>query len=223
MRREDFTFDAVLSHALSLLDRLELEPLHLVGHSIGALVAAEVALARPGLMRTLVVVDSNTLAPDDPRFPRGAFYRELESRIPPGPPTRESVRMEPDEQSFSRDHVTDDFVGRLLEIALLPTFGEATAAREGDRSAPVWAPSLEAARAHALAAIDAGAFTWPTLVVWGANDISAPLPLGQALFERIAAATDRAELHVLARAGHYCFREQPDAFERLITGFCEGR
>ncbi|HEX4520626.1 MAG TPA: alpha/beta hydrolase [Gaiellaceae bacterium] len=219
----EYTFDRVLGHALALLDGLELGRFHLVGHSIGALVAAEVALARPQAIRTLVVVDTNTLAPDDARFPRGAFYRELESRIPPGPPTRESVRMEPDEQSFSKDHVTDDFVARLLEIALTPSFVEATAARERDRSDPVWVPTLEAARAHALSAIDAGGFAFPALVVWGANDVSAPLPLGQALFDRVAAATGEAELHVLARAGHYCFREHPEAFERLLAGFCAGR
>ena len=28
------------------------------------------------------------------------------------------------------------------------------------------------------------------------------------------------ELHVLARAGHDCFRERPEAFERVLTSFC---
>jgi pimeloyl-ACP methyl ester carboxylesterase len=180
----------------------------------------------PLLEHALAVVDalgvSNTAAPDDERFPRGAFYRELESRVPPGPPSRESVRMEPDEQSFSTGHVSDDFVARLLEIARLPTQQRALDRLRAVRDT-VWEPSLDEARAGALAAIDEHGLPGPTLVIWGADDPSAPLPLAFALFERIAARTPETELHVLARAGHYSFREQPAAFERLVGAFCSGR
>ena len=62
----------------------------------------------------------------------------------------------------------------------------------------------------------------PTLVVWGFDDPSARLPVGQHLFERICARTPQAELHVLNRAGHCSFREQPRAFNRLVTDFCLG-
>ena len=218
----DYTFERLLEHALGLLERLDLGPMHLVGHSMGALLAAQIALARPELARTLVLVDSNTAAPDDPRYPREKFYRELEKRVPPGPPTRATVRMEPDEQSYSNAHVTDDFADRLLEIANLPSF-QATAAGIAERRDSVWKPTLELARAGLLAALDAHGLPCPTLVAWGAADVSAPLPLAQALFARVAAHTERAELHVFSRAGHYCFREHPEAFELLLTGFCGGR
>ncbi len=62
----------------------------------------------------------------------------------------------------------------------------------------------------------------PTLVVWGDNDPSAPVPLAQTLFERIARRTRDAELHVLNNAGHFCFREQPAAFNRLLVALCGG-
>ena len=54
------------------------------------------------------------------------------------------------------------------------------------------------------------------------NDVSTPLSLALALFERISAKTPHTELHVLARAGLYCFREQPEAFDRIVTAFCTG-
>jgi pimeloyl-ACP methyl ester carboxylesterase len=216
-----YAFAAVLGHALALLDRLALGPVHLVGHSMGALLAAEIALARPEHACSLVLVDSNTVAADDPRHPRGRFYRELEARMPAGAPNAASVRMEPDAQSWSSAHVSDDFVERLLEIANLPAFRE-TATRMRRLRDSVWRPSLETARARLHSALDAHGLPCPTLLAWGAEDPSAPLPLAAALLERIAARTPRAELHVFARAGHYCFREQPEPFARLLAGFCGG-
>ena len=60
-------------------------------------------------------------------------------------------------------------------------------------------------------------------MVWAFNDVSAPLRVhGLPLFERIAATTPAAELHVLNQAGHYVFREQPEAFNRLVRSFCLG-
>lgn len=218
----DYTYERLLEHALAVVDAAVPGPAHLLGHSMGALLAIRLAQARPGLARTLVLVDSNTAAPDDDRYPRGAFYRDLEARTPPGPPTRESVRMEPDEQSYSREHVTDDLVDRLLEIALLPSQQrslERLRAVRGD----VWEPSLARNKEEALAAIASGGLGCPTLVVWGANDVSAPLPLATSLFDVIAAKTPETELHVLSRAGHYCYREQPAAFHRLVTSFCGDR
>ena len=84
-------------------------------------------------------------------------------------------------------------------------------------------PSIEPVRAQTLTDIDDRGLPVPTLVVWGADDPSAPLPLAHALHERIAATTPEADLHVLGSAGHYCFRERPAAFERTLAGFCLGR
>jgi pimeloyl-ACP methyl ester carboxylesterase len=218
----DYTFEALLAHALALLDGLDVGPAHLVGHSMGGLLATRIALDRPALVRTLTIVDSNTTAPDDPRHPWTAFYVDLAKRMPPGAPTRASVRLEPDAQSYSRRHVTDDWVDRLLEIARLPAHVEA-AERVGAVREQTWMPSILAARARVLADVDARGLRTPTQVVWGADDVSAPLPLAFALFDRLRTRCEELELHVLARAGHYCFREQPRAFERLVVGFAHGR
>ena len=42
------------------------------------------------------------------------------------------------------------------------------------------------------------------------------------LFEQIAAKTPQAELHVINGAGHYLFRERPQAFNRALRSFCLG-
>jgi pimeloyl-ACP methyl ester carboxylesterase len=218
----DYTFARLYRHALAVLERLDPGPAHLVGHSMGALLAVRIALDRPELTRTVTIVDSNTVAPDDPRFPWTRFYVELDTKMPPGPPTWESVRIEPDLQSFSREHVTDGLLERLLAIARRPEF-EHAARKVKELRATVWMPSIEPVRAETLADIDVRGLPVPTLVVWGAEDPSAPLPLAHALHARIAARTPEADLHVLGRAGHYCFRERPAAFERTLAAFCLGR
>lgn len=211
------TWAELFRHAVSLLDELALGPAHLVGHSMGALLATRLAFERPDLARTLTIVDSNTTAADDPRYPWGAFYEDLARRVPSGPPTREGVRMEPEEQSWSADHVTDDFLERMLAIAQL------RAPSNKDWYEEIWMPSIIDMRQSNLAQIDERGIPVPTLVVWGADDPSAPVPLAYALFERIVARTAEAELHLLGRAGHYAFREQPRAFVRALEAFCLDR
>jgi pimeloyl-ACP methyl ester carboxylesterase len=192
-----------------------------LGHSRGGLLVAALALEHRELAKTVVIVDSGTLAPGDPRYLLGTFYEEIERRIPPGPPTRETVRMEPDANSYSTDHVTDDFVARYLEIARLAKTQEAQRWMKplSDR---IWTPSLLRNKEQSLRMIDARGIPAPTLVIWGFNDPSAPLPLGVSLFERIRARTPQAEFHVLNQAGHYCFRERPHEFNRLLRSFCLG-
>lgn len=220
-READYTFEALLRHTVGWCRALGITRAHVVGHSRGGLLVAALALEHPELAKTVLIVDSGTLAPGDPRYLQGRFYEEIEQRIPPGPPTRETVRMEPDANSYSAEHVTDDFVARYLEIARLAKTQEAQRRMKtlGDT---VWTPSLQRKKEQALRMIEERGLPAPTLVVWGFNDPSAPLPLGVGLFERICARTPQAEFHVLNQAGHYCFREHPHEFNRLLHSFCLG-
>ncbi len=209
-----YTFEALLEHTARFLQTLGIRDAHLVGHSRGGLLIARLAQEYPGLVKTLVIVDSSTLAPEDPGRPSGAFYADLHRRTPPGPPTSESVRIEPDAQAFSRRHITDDFVGRLLANMQRPE-SQAAVERMKVLADTTWMPSMLRAKAEALRLIDADGLPVPTLVIWGMNDLSAPLRVhGVPLFERIAARTPRAALLVINHTGHYVMREQPEAFAR---------
>src|SRR5262249_50614424 len=134
----EYTFEALLQHTYQLLRAVGItDRVHLVGHSRGALLGATLTLAYPELVASTIIVDSSTLAPDDPRYPQRVFYTELEKRMPPGPPTRETVRIEADAQAYWSDQVTDDFVERMYQIALLPQRQASEQCRE--RVAPnIW-------------------------------------------------------------------------------------
>jgi pimeloyl-ACP methyl ester carboxylesterase len=56
----------------------------------------------------------------------------------------------------------------------------------------------------------------PTLVLWGDDDRRSPL----AIAERLRDAIPRAELAVIASAGHICNMEQPDVFNAHVRRFC---
>lgn len=215
-RVEDYVFETTITHLDGFLSALGLQDMHLVGHSRGALTAAAVAVDSPDRVRSLTIVDSNTMAPV-PAAAGHEFYASLDD--PPGPPTKDSVRIEPEANSFSTEHLTDDFLETRLELARLEKTARANERLEAEKK-DRFLPSVDRVTDRVLAAIDDGELSCPTLTVWGRNDPSATLDLGVDLYTRIAEGTEAAEFHVLNRAGHYSFREQPAAFNRVVRAFC---
>jgi pimeloyl-ACP methyl ester carboxylesterase len=218
-----YTPEALFRHARGFLEALGLRDAHLVGHSRGGFLVTWLAVERPDLARSLIIVDSQSISPDAVSGGAGDFYEQLghRRRLLEEPPTEELVRIEPDAQTYHRERVTDDFVARMLEIARLPKTREAQL-RIQELRPTTWYPALFRKRDELLDRIDAEGLALPTLVIWGFDDRSAPVSLGLQLFGRLAPRAPRAELHVLNQARHYCFRDQPAAFNRLLRAFCLG-
>ncbi len=62
-RPEDYRLEGLAQDVLALLDCLGVERFHLVGHSMGGMVAQHVALARPEALLSLVLLDTCAEAP----------------------------------------------------------------------------------------------------------------------------------------------------------------
>jgi 2-hydroxy-6-oxonona-2,4-dienedioate hydrolase len=216
--RDRYTIDAVMEHVTAFVETVAPSPAHLVGHSRGGFLVMRLALERPDLACTVTIVDSNTAAPENPAFPSGRFYEDLERRIP-GPARPDIVDVEPQLQSYSAVHITDDFLERRRKLASLPKLSEAYLDGEPGRRA-TWESGLDRLRRDALSRIDRDGMPVPVLVVWGRDDPSAPLPLGLDLFDRLSAESSEVQLHVINRAGHYAFREHPMTFNALVRAFC---
>jgi pimeloyl-ACP methyl ester carboxylesterase len=216
-----YTPEALFRHACGFLEARVNGPAHLVGHSRGGFLITWLALERPDLVKSLVIVDSQSISPDTVSGGADDFYERLghRPRLLVEPPTAELVRIEPDAQTYHREQVTDDFVARMLEIARLPKTREAQQQIKELRPTS-WYPALFRKRDELLARIDRAGLSLPTLIIWGFDDQSAPVTLGLQLFGRLAPHAPRAELHVLNQARHYCFRDQPAAFNRLLRSFC---
>jgi 2-hydroxy-6-oxonona-2,4-dienedioate hydrolase len=220
---DDYTQDFTLKHALGWLDAVGLGEAHVAGHSRGGLLAAQVAFARPSFVKTAILVNSATLAPDpeDPSLHSSVFYASVGVHEHRGSWTREDALVEPIANSYSQTHITDEYIDRYLEISKLPTFEEAESKMRDGLVGTVFMPNLNRARAETLAEIDRRGLPCRTLVVWSANDRSAPLrEVGLRLYERLVAKTDEAEMHVFNHAGHYTYREHPVGFNKVVTTFC---
>jgi pimeloyl-ACP methyl ester carboxylesterase len=215
----DYSTAALLAHARGLFETLGIRQANVAGHSRGGSLATWLALDHPNLVRRLIVVDSATTAPDDPDYPLGVFYARLGHPDGVAEPTLDSVRIEPDAQAFNPAQITDDFLARMLEVARLPSTRAAQQTIVRIRQSH-WLPDLHRKRAETLDRLAESGVSMPTLLVWGYNDRSGPLPLGLRLFDVFARKTARLEMHLLHGAGHYSFRDQSEAFNRAVAGFC---
>lgn len=215
-----YTFSNTLQHAKDFLDSIGVSKAHLVGHSRGGLLVARLAMTSPELARSLTIIDSGTLAPDHPNHDIAAFYDDLEKRRVSIPSTEEIVRLEPEAQSYNYDHITENFVDRMLEIAHLPKT-DAAHQRLLALNDAVWQPDLIEHRKLAWATIKEQGFSQPSLLIWGAQDPSSPLEISYPLYEQMANSDSTSDFHIFNQTGHYVFRERYREFNNLLVHFCK--
>jgi pimeloyl-ACP methyl ester carboxylesterase len=208
------TVEAGVRHLHGVVDALELDGLHVVGQSTGGYFAARLALERPDQVRSLVIVDSATLAPDVGDY---AARRDRTFEEPPADP-REAVRHRYARMGPSVAHVTDELVDAQAYFESRPA---AVAARERwDRvGKDRFMTSLRAQKVDTLQELADGRPAVPVLVSWARNDPTAILDQGLALFELIAEANPRSRMVIVNQAGHFHFREYADEFNRTVTAF----
>ena len=210
-----YTMAATIAHVHGFLRALEIEDAVLVGHSRGALPITRIAIDDPRRAAALVIFDTNTLAPEDPLTPTD-FYDRLE--VEPWASEQEYVRREPEANSYSSDHITDDFVEAMVEIVRLEKTQAARAKMSEIGRAP-FLSDVRVQRADTLALIREGRLHAPTAIIWGFEDPSAPLKLATDLLQIVAPVVENTQLHIFNRAGHYTFREHAATVNRLITSF----
>ncbi|MBI2361624.1 MAG: alpha/beta hydrolase [Deltaproteobacteria bacterium] len=214
-----YTMTNTIEHVCQFVRVAGIQRAVLMGHSRGALPAARIACDHPELVKAVVLVDTNTLAADHPSTPTN-FYAKLDENPPPAP-NEEFVRREPEANSYSKAHITRDFVEQMLSIARLPKIQEARTRMEHLLQRQ-FVPDAKKKKYETLDMIRDGRLKAPTLVLWGLNDPSAPVILGHQLFQHVAYAVPRAQFHVFNRAGHYVFREHARELDRVIVDFVRG-
>jgi pimeloyl-ACP methyl ester carboxylesterase len=178
----------------SLIGSWDIPQIDVVGHSMGGMLAAELAALAPQVVRRLVLVDSFGLWLDDLPAPDpfGSARRVLAAKWhdPESRPDPEPTIFVPDPD--------DPVAGALFEAQ-----NRATATKF------MW-PIAERGLRRRLKYVTA-----PTLVVHGASDGLLPLPYAQEMVNLIS----DARLHVIDEAGHYPMLEQEDAFVEVVEGF----
>ena len=179
-----------------LFERLQLaEPLTLVGHSFGGLVAAEFAAARPKSISKLALINPVGLWRDDTPVKNWMVLRDTERR--------QSLFADPQgtaAQAFFA--VPSDAKERA---AVLAPFVWAQACT-GKFVWPVPDRGLKN-RIHRIAA--------PTLLIWGEQDRIVPPVYADEFAKRVS----RARVKLIANAGHLAHLEHTEAVAKAILDF----
>lgn len=189
------------AQALSrLLDAMAIERAHFVGHSLGAVIAARLAVDTPARVASLTLASP---AGGHARLPEAERTRLREGRL------QSMVRHGPAGMARDRGpHLLGPNATDAQRAAVIDTM--ARLVPEGYAQA-VHMLSI----ADTLGDVERLPSALPLQFIHGDRDTVTP-PEG---VRAIARARPDAPVHVLTGAGHACYIEQPEAFARLISDF----
>jgi len=212
---EPYRIDALGRFALALIEALKLGRCHVVGHDEGGLIAIGMALDAPAAVRSVTVIASPTAAPS------GDSVESPVLANPPRPPwSRATQAWALERLSYNRHHVDGALLDRCAAAAEAEPHRRAIAA--ADKQQNSLAASAAATKARLYAHCRERAFPVPAQIVWASHDPLAPVERGLALFRVAAERQPAAHFHVINRAGHFPFREEPEAFHHVLAAFHDG-
>jgi pimeloyl-ACP methyl ester carboxylesterase len=190
----DGLWDLVLCYD-ELLDRLEIPAAALIGHSFGAMVACEVAAARPARASRLVLIDPIGLWRDDAPVVNWMLLNpgDLPAYVFRDPDSPAARRL------FGLLEEGEAWV--MARVALQWAMGAT-----GKFIWPIPDKGLKK-RIHRVRG--------PALIVWGKDDRLVPPVYAEEFARRIAGA----RVETVEQAGHAPHLEQPETVARLVRDF----
>jgi pimeloyl-ACP methyl ester carboxylesterase len=194
-----FRIEQLADDAVGLLDALGLESVHVLGISMGGMVAQELALRHPGRLRTLTLGCTSSGGPGGPQAPADTRER-LGAAMLSG--DRERALRTGFEVNVSARHAAepgawDRFRAMAVELPV---------------PVPVILLQLQATTGHDTSA-RLGEVRTPTLVIHGTEDRMLPCEDG----ERIAQLIAGARFERLDGVGHMFWWEEPARSARLVA------
>ncbi len=210
----DYTFQGEMEHLYQFIQTLKLGPVHLVGQSHGGGFAFFLSVEHPEIVRTVIIVDTSTAAPETPPYtpdplakcPRQPEFDFWKCRV----------------QALSNPGTFDDeFFEAGKYMASHPKSAEAAAKAKAAEKLPLNVEFNEWRKLVQDNVKLSGLLPMPVLVYWGRNDMSAPIERGRQLFDIIAAQNPKAKMFVVNKGGHYNFREYPEEFNYNVIHYID--
>lgn len=193
-----FTIAEMAADTAGLMDRLELGSTHVVGISMGGMIAQELALAEPERLRTLTLgctycggPGSELMPPENAqKLAAGISSGDREQAIRASWEVNLSPGFRADEdryEAFREMALAVPAAKRTIQLQMQAIFGHDTSARLGEIEAP-------------------------TLIVHGEADGVLPVANGRL----IASLMPGARLEILPQVGHMFWWEQPQRAAELV-------
>lgn len=189
---EAITREGFADDVLTIADAASADRIHLVGCSLGGVVALELWKRAPQRLASLTIVGSFAKYPD-----AAAYVETIVAAV------REAGTME----RFAQERA------RRLGMPPGPRTDE-TVAQMACKSVPSYLASTQATWTGDYRDL-LPSIAVPSLVLCGERDTVAPLALSQ----EIAAGIPNAELDVIVGAGHVANADNPSAFNDRLAGF----
>ncbi len=194
-----YDIDGWVAHLAGFLDALELDTVDLVGNSFGGALALHFALRYPNRVRRLVVMGAVGLS-----FP----ITDGLDAVWGYQPSVANMRRLLDIFAYNRELVSDELAELRFKAANRPGVQEAFAAMFP-------APRQRWVDALACAEDELRQLDKELLVIHGRDDDVIPMSVSLRLLE----ITQRSQLHVFGRCGHWVQIEHADRFNRLVDDF----
>ena len=196
---KDYSLDYRVTHAREFINHLALDHYHVIGNSMGAYIAARLAL-EDRRVRRLVLVSSNTLASKGSAESQ-ALARKHSEELRGYSPTLGNMRALTSGTLYHKELVTEELVQERYAMSTGKNYDAQLKRTEAPRPRPL----SEELRNLSV----------KTLILWGNNDRGAPLEQALLLFQLIPGA----EFHVFDRCAHWVQWDQSSRFNRIVAVF----
>jgi 3-oxoadipate enol-lactonase len=198
---DPMTFATLSDSLISLLDHLEIEQAHMVGHSMGGMVVQQAIAVAPERFKSLI------LSATSPAFgkPDGDFQKNFIA-----------ARLKPLEDGLTMADLAKTQVPNMVGDNPNPKGLELAYASMSNTSSETFAAAM-----HCLVKFDRrdnlSLIKAPTLALAGEKDTNAPAPM----MEKMASKIPGAEYICMPGAGHLANMEQPEKFNAIVKNFIE--
>ncbi|MBS4190737.1 alpha/beta hydrolase [Bacillus sp. FJAT-49705] len=201
-RRFLYSYHNLATTVIQIAEKLHLNKITLIGHSMGGQIALHIAYLRPDLVSSMVLLCSSSyLKKSKPMlifasyFP---FFHIIVKRWLGRSGVEKNLQLVVHDHSLIDKDMEDGYLSPFLEDDIFPALTKMIRDREGDLSKEI------------LHKIDI-----PCLLIWGEHDKVVPLSVG----ERLNKDLKNSKLIILKETGHLVPEEKPEEVFRYIKQF----
>jgi len=199
--KDGYDMDSLADDAIALLEALDIDKCHFIGLSMGGFVGQRVAIRRPDLLKSLILLETSADA-EDPK--KAVSYNKLMRAISWLGIRRVSKKVMP--IMFGKTFLSDRTRREEYQLWL-------SHLNSNSKKGAIHATRGVIQREEVLSKL--GDITTPTLILVGDEDVATPYDKAQ----RIHFAIQGSKLAVIQRAGHTSTVEEPEQVNHNIEWF----